>query len=120
MIVTNQISGPKREPYRLRFKTQRHFFLPEKLDNTTFLGAAGDNGERPEDSGQIGRRLQHRTIATPSSTEEGVTDKDPGLWTVVSTQEGSVIRRFPEPAAGALGLKGGAEFSLLSHFSEQS
>lgn len=79
MIVTNQISGPKQEPYRLRFKTQRHFFLPEKLDNTTFLGAAGDNAERPEDSGQIGRRLQHRTIATPSSTKEGVTDKDPGL-----------------------------------------
>lgn len=44
--------------------------------------------------------------------------KGPGLWTVIATQEGSVIRRFPALAARALELKGGTDSSLLSHFLE--
>lgn len=102
----------------MRFKTDKS--LLERLAIATFPGASGDNGKRPERSSQTGKWLQCPMITTPSSTEDGVTDEDPGLWTVVSTEEGSTLRRFPAPAAGALELKGGAEFSLLSHFSEQS
>ena len=79
-MIVNKFLLPRRGHLGWDSK-HKDIFWPESLGDSTFLGAAGGDGERPGCSGQTAWWLQHPPGTTPSSTGEGVTIKaqDSGL-----------------------------------------